>query len=313
MSLRLRLLIAAGRLLARRRIARAADPLVLRRIFRPAGQSGWRTPPATLVLPRTLAAGVPALLVANRPGCRPVRRRKVILYLHGGAFVAGAAKSFVPMLARLSRLTRSEIVAPDYRLAPEDPFPAAVEDARHAWDALIASGYRPHDVLLGGDSAGGNLALALLAELLACGVSPAGLFAFSPVTDLGFTGETIKTNASRDAVLPAQRRADLVRLYLAGHSPDDPRASPLRANFPDPPPVFLQYAATEILADDSRRMAARLRAAGGQVTLDEWPDAPHVWVFFDGMAPEARRGLERAAAFINAQFDQAVTGEAGKR
>jgi len=219
------------------------------------------------------------------------------------------------MLARLARLTGCEVIAPDYRLAPEHPFPAAVRDARSAWDGLIARGYQPEDVVIGGDSAGGNLALGLLAALLSEGIRPAGLYAFSPVTDLTFSGASIRANEGSDRLLPAARRGDLVRFYLGGAAPDDPRASPLLADFAAPPPVFLQFSETEILADDSRRMAAKLRAAGAVVTLDSWPDAPHVWVLFDGFIPEAREGLKRAAAFVNARFDgdQAKVSEAGRR
>lgn len=309
MSLRLRLLILGSRLLAKRQIARVPDPLPLRPLFDRLARRLFRAPPLTLIRDTQLAPGLPALIVSNRPGSHPVRLRKVVLYLHGGAFVAGHPQGFASILGRVARLTRAEVCAPDYRLAPEHPFPAAVEDARAAWDGLVARGYRPCDIVIGGDSAGGNLALGLLAALLAEGQRPAGLFAFSPVTDLTFSGGTITSNAVSDPVLPAARRADLNRFYLAGADPTDPRASPLFANFEAPPPVFLQYSETEILADDSRRMADRLRAAGGDVVLDAWPDAPHVWAIFDGLLPEARVALKRASAFINARFDAAQASE----
>ncbi|GKY89358.1 alpha/beta hydrolase [Sinisalibacter aestuarii] len=308
MSRRLRLLLWLSRRFARRQIARVPDPLPLRPMFDRLARRLFRVPPYTLVGEAALAPGLPALIVSNRPGTHPVRPRKAVLYLHGGAFVAGHPSAFVAMLARIARLTRCEVFVPDYRLAPEHPFPAAVEDARTAWDGLIARGYRPGDIVIGGDSAGGNLALGLLAALLDDRIRPAGLFAFSPVTDLTFSGATIATNAARDAVLPAARRDDLMGFYLQGARADDPRASPLLADFPDPPPVFLQYAATEILADDSRRMAAKLRAPGGEVVLDEWPDAPHVWVLFDGILPEARQALIRVAGFVNTLFDEDQAG-----
>ncbi|HHS93807.1 MAG TPA: alpha/beta hydrolase [Rhodobacterales bacterium] len=315
MSLRLRLLTAASRRFAKRQIAKAADPVPLRALFERVARQLFRPPPFTLVRHTLLAPDLAGLIISNRPGSHPVRPRKAVLYLHGGAFVAGRPAGFVGLTARIARLTRLEVFVPDYRLAPEHPFPAAVEDARRAWDSLIARGYRARDIVLGGDSAGGNLALGLLAELLAQGTSPAGLFAFSPVTDLTFSGESITANADADAVLPVERRADLVRLYLQGAAPDDPRASPLFASFRNPPPVFLQFSKTEVLADDSRRMAERLRAAGGTVIIDAWPDAPHVWVLFDGQVPEARQALKRAAAFIVplVEPDQTAASEAGKR
>jgi acetyl esterase/lipase len=308
MSWRMRILLWLSRTFAKRQLAGVPDPLPLRPMFDIQARWIFRLPPYTLIRRIALAPQLPAIVVSNRPGSHPVRSRKVLLYLHGGAFIVGRPENFAGLMARLSRLTRTEVVAPDYRLAPEHPFPAAVEDARAAWAGLIARGYAPADIVIGGDSAGGNLALGLLAKLLGEGARPAGLFAFSPVCDLTFAGPSIALNATTDAILPAERRDELMGYYLGGASPGDPRASPLMAEFTNPPPVFLQFAETEILADDSRRMAAKLRAAGGEVTLDVWPDAPHVWVLFDGYVPEARAALLRVAGFVNALFGDGQTG-----
>lgn len=308
MSLRLTILRAASRTFVKRKIARVPEPRPLRRMFDRTARHFFRAPPLTLIRDVALAPGLAAAVFSNRPGTRPVRLRKVVLYLHGGAFVAGHPRGFASMLGRIARMTRGEVIAPDYRLAPEHPFPAAVDDARAAWNGLMARGYRAEDVVIGGDSAGGNLAFGLLAGLLAEGVRPAGLFAFSPVTDLTFCGESITGNAAADAMLPAERREDLTRIYLVDTAPEDPRVSPLFASFSAPPPVFVQFSETEILADDSRRMADVLRAAGGEVTLDPWPDAPHVWVIFAGLVPEARTALKRACEFINARFDAGQDG-----
>jgi acetyl esterase/lipase len=306
MSLRLTLLNLGGHLALKPVLSWIPDPLPLRRLFERFARASFRPPPHTLIRDILLAPDLPALIISNRPGSHPPRPGKAILYFHGGAFMAGSPHTHSAMLARISRLTRSEVVAPFYRLAPEHPFPAAPEDARAAWEGLRRRGYRPEDIVLGGDSAGGNLALGLLAALLAEGLRPAGLFAFSPVTDLTFSGQSIVENVRRDPLLPARRRSEFERLYLRGAPPGDVRASPLFAAFPSPPPVFLQYSESEILRDDSRRMAETLRAMGGRVELDEWRAAPHVWVLFDRLVPEAREGLTRAARFIKACFgDQA--------
>lgn len=304
MSLRLRLLAGASRLVLKPMVAHAADPRPLRALFEWVAPRVFRPPPFTLIRDTVLAPGLRALVVSNRPGSRPPRPGKVVLYFHGGAFMAGSPRTHAGMLARIARMTRAEVVAPIYRLAPEHPFPAAADDARAAFDGLVNRGHAASDIVLGGDSAGGNLALGLTARLCAEGRPPAGLFAFSPVTDLTFSGASIAENAGRDPMLPASRRDDLLRLYLAGADPSDPRASPLFAKFPDPPPVFLQVSETEILRDDSTRLADRLRAAGGAVTLDLWPDAPHVWVIFERYLPEAREGLRRVAGFVNRLFDE---------
>ncbi len=305
MSLRLRLLNLIARGFMRPAAARAS-PLEMRADFERFTTRYLRVPPLTLALPRRLA-GRDALVITNRSGSQPPPVDRALLWFHGGAFVAGSPWTHLGMVARLARAARIEAVLPDYRRAPEHPFPAAVEDARAAFDALLARGLSPGRIVIGGDSAGGNLALGLLAGLLAEGIRPAGLVAFSPVTDLTFSGASFTANAGRDTMLPAERHGDVPRYYLAGADPQDPRASPLFADFPDPPPVFLQYSAAEILCDDSRRMAARLRDAGGDVVLDEWPDTPHVFTLFDGWVPEARAGLARAARFIDGLRPSPVT------
>ncbi|MHA6345849.1 alpha/beta hydrolase [Roseivivax sp. CAU 1761] len=230
------------------------------------------------------------------------RPRAAILYFHGGGYVAGSAAGYEGPLGRLSLLAELEICAPDYRLAPAHPFPAAFDDAVAAWRTLRRLGYRPHDIILGGDSAGGGLALALLAHLCGRGTPPRAAFAFSPWTDLAMTGASLTENRARDALLPAGRMAEVVALYLGEAARDDPRASPLYAEFPGCPPVLLQYGEAEILRDDSRRMAERLRGFGARVTEEALPDVPHVWHLLDGMLPEARASLERAAAFCQASF-----------
>jgi len=314
-SLRLHLLAPLLRVFAKRRIAKEIRPVEIRGRFERAARWLFRTPPYTLLRETELGGGLPALVISTRPGSHPPRAGKALLYFHGGGFLVGSPQTHAGMLARLARLARCEVIAPAYRLAPEHPFPAAAEDARAAWDGLIARGYAPGDIVLGGDSAGGNLALGLLADCLARGARPAGLLAFSPVTDLTFSGASIRENAAADMLLPAARQDDLLALYLQGAPADDPRASPLFAEFPVPPPAFLQFSTTEILRDDSLRMAARLRAAGGVVETDAWAGLPHVWVLFDGWIPQARAGLERAAAFLLRCFeaDQAGTSAAGRR
>ncbi|PIE08011.1 MAG: hypothetical protein CSA74_04070 [Rhodobacterales bacterium] len=281
-----------------------SDPFEIRARFERFTTHSLPPPPLTLVLPCRLAPGLDGLVVANRPGTRPAPRDRVILWFHGGAFVAGSSRSHKAMLARLARATGLEAVLPDYRLAPEHPFPAAVEDARAAFDSLVARGLWPENIVIGGDSAGGNLALGLLAGLLAERVRPAGAVALSPATDLTFSGVSILSNEAVDTMLPANRRGDICRYYLAGADPADPRASPLKAAFPNPPPVFLQVSTTEILHDDSRRMARKLAAAGGRVVLDEWVDVPHVLALFAPYVPEANAALARVAGFIGGLWEE---------
>lgn len=162
----------------------------------------------------------------------------------------------------------------------------------------MAKGHGAAQIILAGDSAGGGLALALLSHLCRTGQSPAALIAFSPWTDLTLSGPSLTDHAAGEVLLPPERLAEAAVMVLGGLAATDPRISPLHAAFPTPPPVFLQVGSTEILLDDSRRMAEVLRQAGGEVTLQVWPGCPHVWQMLDGWLPEARAALEDAAHFV---------------
>ena len=232
-----------------------------------------------------------------------VRRRRadwVILYLHGGGYIAGSPATHLALTARIARLTGLQMACPDYRLGPEHPAPAAFDDAVQAHEMILAKGIASDRVILAGDSAGGGLALALLADLCRRGLRPAALFAFSPWTDLTLASDSLRTNADSDPLFPAGRMAEAVAMVQGSLNATDRRLSPLHAVFDRPPPVFLQVGSTEILRDDSLRMAEVLRKAGGQVTMDLWPDCPHVWQMLDGLLPEARKALTDVARFVDA-------------
>ncbi|APX23258.1 MAG: alpha/beta hydrolase [Rhodobacteraceae bacterium] len=233
----------------------------------------------------------------------PCRVRKVILYLHGGGYITGSGLTHQGVMGRLSKLSGIEVCAPDYPLAQDAPAPAAFDAACAAWRHCRALGYAPGDILLAGDSAGGGLALALLARCCASGEPPAAAVAFSPWTDLAMTGASLRDNAKADPFLPVGRMEELVQIVLGDLPADDPRISPLFATFPGCPPVMIQYARTEILADDARRMAERLRDAGGRVEIVVHPNAPHAWPVFDGWIPEARHSLRQAARFLQDSLD----------
>lgn len=284
-------------------LARVAEPEKIRVRF--ARRTRLLFPP-----PRRIARQ-PAQL-AGRPvlwlGGEPVGDGPVILYFHGGAYVFGGPETHGGLAGRLAQLARRPVCLPAYRLAPEHPFPAALEDARAAYAGLLASGLPAARIVLGGDSAGGGLALALLGDLCARGADlPAAAFAFSPLTDLSFSGDSFRSNAARDAMLPAGRDRDMARLYLQGADPRDPRASPLFAAFPGAGPVWLAAGDTEIMLDDTRRMAAHLRAEGVEVAEVIARDLPHVWPFFWRLLPEGDATLRDLAGWIRRQ--SAPSGE----
>lgn len=227
---------------------------------------------------------------------RDVEGSRVILYLHGGAYVFGSSDTHRAMLAKLSALIGLPTCLPDYRLAPEHPFPAQFEDALACYRALRQN----HDVILGGDSAGGGLAFALLQEILRLGLDmPLGLFAFSPLTDVTFLGASVVENTERDNVLTSERIGDMLEMFLGQKNPEDPRASPLLADFTGAPPVWMTVGDTEILRDDAVRMQAKLLAQGVQSELHLKQDHPHVWPIFHNILPEAGKTLADLATWIN--------------
>lgn len=227
----------------------------------------------------------------------PVSGQGVLLWLHGGAYLLGSSATHAPMLGRISRLARLAVIAPDYRLAPEHPAPAAFEDAVAAHSALLDLGWRPEQIVLGGDSAGGGLALALLADLCRRDLRPAGLVALSPWTDLTAASDSLQRNAAREPLFPAEKIGFLIGLVKGCLSPDDPRLSPMFASFDRPPPVLIHVGSDEILHDDSIRMAAHLRQAGGDVSVQICEGGLHVWHMLDGWVPEARESLREVARF----------------
>lgn len=222
-----------------------------------------------------------------------------ILYFHGGGYVMGSPRTHAALAFRLTRETGLPTCLPVYRLAPEHPFPAAFEDALLAWNALRAQGHAAENIALGGDSAGGGLALALLAHLCSEDApKPACCFVFSPFADVSCSGGSIKENADQELLLPEHRLAEICAKVLSGADPSDPRISPIFGNFQAAPPVFIQAARTEVLRDDACRIATTLRDHGADVTFQLWGHLPHVWQLFHVWLPEARIALRAATSFI---------------
>lgn len=248
MSIRLRLARLLCRNLVRPALGRAQDPGRERDRFRRLSRL-FRHPSHLCFLDGPLP----------RVTCHPRHDDLAILYFHGGAYVTGSPETHLSITGRLARLTGRPVFAPRYPLAPEHPAPAAFEAAVAAHARLMRQ-VPARRIVLGGDSAGGGLALSLLSHLCREGLAPAGLFALSPWTDLALTGESLARNATRDDLLPVARIAEAARLVLGPLAPRDPRISPLYADFPDCPPVLIQVGLTEILLDDARRMAFRLGA-----------------------------------------------------
>src|SRR5271165_3323775 len=245
------------------------------------------------------AGGVEAEWVvapASQPHC-------YVLYLHGGGYVVGSPSLYRHLTWRLARAGRARLLAADYRLAPEHPFPAALDDAMAAYKWLLANGADPRQISVIGDSAGGGLAFALLLRCRDEGrlPLPAAIVALSPWTDLALTGASLSGNAIADPFLDANGIPPIAECYLAGTDPRHPYASPLYGDPTGLPPALIQVGSDEVLRDDATRMADRMRAAGCDVVLEVWPRMPHVWHLFASVMPEARRAITRIGSFVAEQ------------
>jgi monoterpene epsilon-lactone hydrolase len=226
-------------------------------------------------------------------------RTRCILYLHGGAYVAMSARTHRAITSRLATLSNTAVFALNYRLAPEHPFPAALEDALAAYRALIAAGWFASHIVVAGDSAGGGLALALLLGVRdANEPPPAAAVLFSPWTDLAATGNSVIDNSAADALIHGSWITAQARHYLADTPATNPLASPVYADLTGLPPLLIRVSDSEVLLDGSRRVHENARRSGVVVTLQVWPGLPHGWQIFAPILPEARAALRHASAFI---------------
>ena len=223
---------------------------------------------------------------------------RVILYLHGGGYVSGSPATHRSLMVRVGRAARARVFAPHYRLAPEHPYPAAVEDAWAAYWWLLAQGIAPARIVVAGDSAGGGLTVALMLALREANMPlPAAGVCLSPWFDLALTGRSLAANYDSDYLNSAILRT-AAELYLGSHNVREPLASPLYADLRGLPPLLIQVGTAEMLLDDSRRFAARARAAGTPVTLEEYSSMVHVWHFTYLVEPRARQAVRAIGEFI---------------
>ncbi|RQS59638.1 alpha/beta hydrolase [Burkholderia sp. Bp8986] len=279
-----------------------------------------------MVVPRRAPSGY-RLRECYRPGDAPLRGEwlertdalgargpgRTLLYFHGGGYYFCSTKTHRPLVFGLTKRAGVRSFSLDYRLAPENRFPAALDDALAAYRQLLALGTPPESIVFGGDSAGGGLALATLVALRDRGEPlPAGAILFSPWTDLAGTGATMRSNDGLDPMFAAAALPKAAQLYLGDASATHPYASPLYADLTGLPPLFIQAGSTEVLLDDVRRVADSAKAAGVPVEIEVWPDMPHVWQLYTPMVPESRAALDRAAAFLRRVAVERAVQRAGE-
>jgi monoterpene epsilon-lactone hydrolase len=227
---------------------------------------------------------------------------RAVLYLHGGGYVLGSVNTHRDLLGRISRVAQARVLGLNYRLAPEHPFPAAVEDAVAGYRFLLDKGLKPARIAVAGDSAGGGLTLATLVAVRDAKLPlPAAGVCLSPWVDMEAQGESMKTRADRDPIASSDALFMMAQAYLGGKDPKTPLAAPLHADLKGLPPLFIQVGDAEVLLDDSNRVAERARAAGVKVKLEVWPEMIHVWQLFASFLPEGQEAIEGIGKFIHEQ------------
>lgn len=245
------------------------------------------------------AGGVPAESV-SAPGAGTDR---AVLYLHGGGYNAGSPTSHRELARRLSAATGARVLVLDYRLAPEHPYPAAVEDATAAYRWLLAQGVDPVRTAIGGDSAGGGLTVAAMVALRDAGDPlPAAGVCISPWADLEMSGESMTTRAKWDLMVGREGLLDSATKYLAGEDARAPLASPIYADLRGLPPLLIQVGTSETLYDDSTRLDERARAAGVDATLQVWEEMVHAWHLFAPILPEGQQAIESVGEYLRERW-----------
>jgi monoterpene epsilon-lactone hydrolase len=266
-------------------------------------RAGFKALMARMIVPDSIRTTQTTL--GNRPALHVEPdngpRAGTILYFHGGGWVYGSPESVLSLTGHLVAKTGVGAYSVDYRLAPEHPFPAAIDDTLSAYRALLDSGQDPSTIVFAGDSAGGGLTVTTCLAARDAGLPlPAAIVTFSPGLDATRTGESMHTKEDIDPILTRESVEHTGAMYLAGQDPHQPMLSPaVLADLTGFPPMLIQVGTNEIMLDDSTRLAARARAAGVDVILDITADVPHVFQSFAGVLDEADEALDRAALFLS--------------
>ena len=244
------------------------------------------------------ADGVPAELVSSGE----TSSGRAVLYLHGGGYVIGSPATHREMARRLCAAADADVLVIDYRLAPENPFPAAVEDAVSAYRWLMGQGCEPADIAIAGDSAGGGLTVATLVSLRDQGVPlPSCGVCLSPWVDMEGIGDSMTSRAALDPMVQREGLVAMAETYLGGAAPRTPLAAPLYADLSGLPSLLIQVGTSETLYDDSTRLADRAEAAGVEACFESWEEMIHVWHLFAPMLDEGQRAIERIGEYIRAK------------
>ncbi len=252
--------------------------------------------------------------VASNTDCKPIKvgnidaewvinsnakDDRVVLFLHGGGYLLGSINTHRALASDISKSSEAQVLLIAYRLAPEHPYPAAVEDSKAAYRWLLKKGYEPSQIVVAGDSAGGGLAVAICVALRDEGVKlPAAIVSLSPWIDMEAIGESMTTNAEIDPNVQRDPLIEMAKVYLGGADLRTPLANPLYADLKGLPPILIQVGKRETLLDDSTRLAEVAKKAGVEVILEPWEDMIHVWHRYAYILPEGREAIKRVGDFI---------------
>ncbi|OZG75273.1 esterase [Hahella sp. CCB-MM4] len=264
-----------------------------------ASQSIWFVhPPTGFRCEAGLAFGIPALWLSHERECDA----RVILYLHGGGYVVGSTRTHLELACRIGRASQAQVMMLEYRLAPENPYPAALEDAVLAYQYLLDNGVKAHNIIVAGDSAGGGLTLATVMAIRDSGLPvPAGAVCLSPWLDLSCCFSSISHRIQRDPIITPERVRFFARHYAAGQSLIDPGISPYFGDLRDLPPVLIQVGSDEILLNECKYFCRRAKRIGVPVHLHVWPHMFHVWHFAARLLPQSRSAIRDIGQFVQTQ------------
>lgn len=269
-------------------------------------------PPRSVQIERTWVEGLQADWLTPKTALDEAVADARLLYLHGGGYIVGSFASHRGLVGNLAEACGLRTLMPEYRLAPENPFPAALEDSLAVYRRLLADGVAPHRLVLGGESAGGGLTIATLLALRDEGLPlPAAAFVLSPWTDLAATGESLHTRSAQDPWFKPEGVPIVAAHYLGNGSPTNPLISPLYGDLAGLPPLLIHVGDYEILRDDSTRLAAKARAAGVDVTLRVWEGMWHVFQTLAARVPEARESVDEVGAWVQSRLVMAEGVEKG--
>jgi acetyl esterase/lipase len=271
------------------------DPADMREKFHKAAERIPAAPPEAVFQETLIAGNIKAYWVSMPEA----DRNKALMYLHGGAYMfGGTVLTHRDLIWRLAKVAQCPVLSVDYRLAPEQPFPAAWDDAITVYQWLLER-FSPQSVAIAGDSAGGGLAFATMLRARDEGLAlPAAIVGLSPWTDLACTGESVVTNADRDVLIPGSRIKEAAALVLNNLDPTNPYASPLYGDYRNCSPALIQVGSDEVLLDDARRLAYKMEASGVPVVLDVWSKMPHVWQAMAAILPEGKVAIDRVGVFL---------------